>query len=186
MRPFLWTFIVLFLSAAHVITGHAQVDKLKKGDHVRIIAPSISIEQITGDVNEVTDRGIILTGSPSEISFNDIEKLEVGKKSSRILQGTLIGGATGGLLLGTISMATNEPCSDDEWCFFEFSDGEAFLLGAAVGALPGLLIGGIVGSTIEGYNWKTIQIEMSEPPVAFQHLINSSSRLPVLKLRIAF
>lgn len=176
--------ILLLLSLANITTGFAQIERLEKGDKVRIEAPTISITPITGDVNEISNQGILLYGSTDEIMFNAMDRLEVGKFKRRTLRGALIGGATGGLLLGTITMATNNPCSSDEWCFLEFSDGEAFLMGAVVVGVPGLLIGGIIGSTIEGVNWKTIRINVSDRPLAIRFM--KRAKAPGLTVKWSF
>lgn len=184
MKPLLWKFIVLFLFMAQTNTVYAQIESLSKGDHVKITAPAVSLNYITGDIKEISDRGILLYGSSDEILFNAIDRLEVGKFKRRTWRGALIGSATGGLLLGTISMAANEPCSSDEWCILDFSDGEAFLIGAVVGGVPGLLIGGIIGSTIEGVDWKPIKIEMSGHPLAIRYM--KRAHVPGLTLKWSF
>lgn len=184
MKPLLWKFIVMLLLTVHANTGYAQIERIEKGDKVRIEAPTISITPITGDVNEISNQGILLYGSSDEILFNAMDRLEVGKFKRRTWRGALIGGATGGLVIGLINLGQNDPCPINETCFFDWTDSEAFLIGAVVGGVPGLLIGGIIGSTIEGVNWKTIRINVSDRPLAIRFM--KPAKAPGLTVKWSF
>ena len=176
--------ILLFLSLANITTGFAQIERIEKGDKVRVEAPTISITPITGDVNEISNQGILLYGSSDEILFNNIDRLEVGKLKRRTWRGALIGGVSGGLVIGLISMGINDQIPSKEFLFEKLTNGEAFLIGAVAGGVLGLLIGGIIGSTIEGVNWKTIRINVSDRPLAIRFM--KPAKAPGLTVKWSF
>jgi hypothetical protein len=81
-----------------------------------------------------------------DIPFSSLEKLELNTGQNRTFGRTIpismgVLGAAGGILLA----ATVDPCSD---CFLQIgpsSRPEAFVLGAAIGAIVGIPIGGLWG-----------------------------------------
>lgn len=160
-------------------TALAQIKGVNEGDQIRITAPSISEDKITGIVIDTSLISIIRISKENyhypnpkwiDIPLVTIEQLEVWKEARRTGRGALVGAGLGGFTMGIIVMASNEPCETDEWCFIEFSNGEAFLMGTIVGILPGAFIGAIVGSTIKTEKWKRIRFEITSEPITKSYL----------------
>lgn len=173
--------------------GWAQVKRVNIGDVVRISAPSVSDSLILGSVYSITSNMIRLTTDSinhvwTDIPLDAIEQLELQKKVGKTGRGALIGAGVGGFLIGMITMASYEPCTREpgEWfgCIVEFSRGELFLLGAALGGASGALIGAVIGSFKKTLIWKEVQLEVTAVPMPRNYLKLASA--PGLTLKWSF
>ena len=81
-----------------------------------------------------------------KIPISNIQSLQFREKG-RIKKGVLWGGLIGGVALGLVTMASNEPCGGNSFCVLEFSDAEAFTIGFLGGSLGGMLVGAIISSS---------------------------------------
>lgn len=93
----------------------------------------------------ITTDSVRLAGSRVSLPLADVHQVRFESRGGPG-RGALIGGLVGGLGLGLIAAADNEPCDDADWCVMEFSDSQAFGMGFLMGALGGAVIGGIVGA----------------------------------------
>lgn len=158
-------------------TATAQIKGVKEGDQIRITAPSVSDNKITGIILNISKSMIRISNENYQypelkwidIPLESIDQLEVRKTVRKTGRGALVGAGIGGVTLGILTMASNEPCEPDEWCFIEFSDGEAFLMGAALGGLAGALTGAIVGSTIKTVGWKQVPFTITAGSISLNY-----------------
>ncbi|MFH5832672.1 hypothetical protein ACG2F4_15055 [Halalkalibaculum sp. DA3122] len=170
----------------------AQIKGVHEGDHIRITAPAVSDSIITGQVDSITQDRILVTGvySPNswtEIPINAIEQLEIRKEVRKTGRGALVGGGIGAFTIGIITLASNESCDpDDQWCTIEFSDGEAFLMGAAAGSLAGVVIGAIIGSASKGEKWERIPVEITSTPLSVRMFDRNNRHALGIKLTWSF
>lgn len=178
-------FLLLFASFSFSQV-YAQTEGVKEGDRVRVTAPTVKSGKIKGTVSSLSSE-VLLVSVKDTIIFipnESIRKLEIsdGKKRN-IGKGAIIGGISGGVFLGIVSLATNEPCKEGEWCFFEMSNREAFGFGALAGALGGGLNGAIIGTFIKTNRWKKVPVSVS-----INRIKSANSYLagePVLSIRVS-
>ena len=76
------------------------------------------------------------------IPVDNIQNLEF-RKDKNVMKGVVIGGVTGGVILGALAAIDNEYCRN---CFLSFSDAEVFTGGFILGMIPGAIIGALVGA----------------------------------------
>ena len=74
--------------------------------------------------------------------------------SKKAVRGGTVGALLGAPAIGLLALATYEPCTG--WCFGPESEGQAFALGAFVGAGMGFIIGGAIGAFTGGESWEEI------------------------------
>lgn len=171
----------------------AQIKGVNEGDLIRVTAPSVSDSLITGEVRSVTQKIVRitkerLTHSWTDIPIGDIEQLEIRRVVRKTGRGALIGGGVGAFTLGFVTLASNKHCDpDDNWCIEFFTDGEAFLVGAAIGLLPGVLIGAAIGSGTKDEKWKKIPVEITSTPLSIDmHGLQNRYAAPGIKLKWSF
>lgn len=142
---------------------NAQVVGLKKGDRVKLDAPTINSHRLVGNVTELSPSAVVLMTKYSAyvIPYASIEKLAIstGKRSrigKGILWGALIGG-TMGMSIGAVSY--KKTC--DSNCWFEgFDKIEAVAEGFVIGSVSGLVIGAIIG-TKKRDRWESIPVRLT-------------------------
>ena len=81
------------------------------------------------------------------IPFNKVESISFqrrGRFGKNVLRGALIGG----VVLGIVAVAINEPCRGSFFCV-EFSDSQVFTGGLILGGLGGAVIGGMISPLIQ-------------------------------------
>ncbi|HKK44102.1 MAG TPA: hypothetical protein VJ964_01185, partial [Balneolaceae bacterium] len=116
------------------------------------------------------------------ITLGQIKRLEVLKEVRNTGRGALIGAGTGGLTLGVIFLASYEPCGPDEWCIFDYSKGELFLMGTGFGIFTGGVIGALIGTFSKREKWKRVSLRVRNQPFKFGEI----SSAPSLSLRWFF
>lgn len=145
-------------------TAFAQVHGVDKGDRVRITAPNVQTGKIKGTVDSFSSSMLTLSSRDTTLSipFESIRTLEVSTGEKRnIGRGALIGATSGAVALGILLAATNKPCEDGDWCFFEMTDAEAFGFGALAGSLGGAVNGAIIGTFVKTDRWKKVPVRIS-------------------------
>lgn len=166
--------LIILLSSVILLANpaQAQIDSLKKGDRVKLIAPSVSGKALIGNIvmrsPSVTYLFRFRDDSTYHIPNSSIEHLSISRgKKRRTLRGAVIGAASGGLLLGIVAVATNpepDPCDEDPYFLcgaFEFSDTEAFGIGALVGGVVGAAAGAIIGTFVRADRWERVSLDIS-------------------------
>ena len=159
---YIYGFLLLILFKP--FEAFAQVEGVEIGERVRITAPTVQPGKIKGTVASFTASTMTLSLRDTTllIPYASIQKAEVmnGRKRN-IGKGALIGAASGAVALGIVSAATNKPCGDGDWCFFEMSNAEAFGFGALIGALGGAVNGAIIGTFIKTDRWEEVPVRIS-------------------------
>lgn len=161
--------MVLGLLMVVTSTGHAQIDSLKAGDRIRVSVPSYSKNRIIGTVEGISPIAIKLATQRSDkiIPRTSIERLWVSQgRKSNFAKFIVIGATVGGLIMGVSSLASNSspsPCEPNEYlCIrIEFSDGEAFVIGAIFGTLTGAVTGGVIGLLTKSDHWERKPLHVS-------------------------
>lgn len=163
----------------------AQIQGVSKGNIVRISAPTISDTLITGKVDSVGTDFVHVSQDSSGyllIPLDAVDQMQLQTIKSKTRQGALVGAAVGAMILGTMSLASNDTCGPDEWCIIQLSGGESFLVGAAVGLLPGAFIGGFIGTGMKEVTWETIDFTLSEQATAS---IRLSTEMPGITFKVS-
>lgn len=177
--------ILLVCAICLSVTTSAQIKGVIIGDSVRVTAQSLYYREITGVVTNMTGEFISISGKDQlEIPIETIQKLEIQKEVRNTGRGALIGAGVSGAIGGIIAVAGNESCEPDEWCVLEFSDGEAFLMGTAVGLLPGALVGAIIGANTKRTKWKNVPLDLKAEPISLGYL--NEPPTPGITLRWSF
>ncbi|MDR9363740.1 MAG: hypothetical protein RI575_00255 [Balneolaceae bacterium] len=145
-------------------TAVAQNTDISEGDRVKISAPSVKSVTIKGTI--LTVENSFLRVSEKDTTFNipykSIRSLRKSKgEKLAIGRGALIGGFSGALTLGLISMTSNESCEEDEWCIIEYTNAEAFGIGALIGGLGGMAAGALIGTFNTIDRWEKVPITLS-------------------------
>lgn len=117
------------------------------GTYVTTTADSMYIVQRVGDT---------LAVAIGSLDYLDVSLGRRRNVLSSVGAGTLIGGST----LALVSALSNSDsgCSSDEYCLFEFSRGDAAVLGGILGAVTGAFVGGIVGAVRHVDHWKRVPL----------------------------
>lgn len=166
---------------------HAQTEGVKEGDRIRVTAPTVESGKIKGTVSSFTSEMLMVSVKDTTLFIPNISirKLEISTGQKRNTgKGAIIGAVSGGLILGIVSVATNKPCREGDWCFFEMSDGEAFGFGALAGALGGAANGAIIGTFIKTDRWKEVPLN-----IVIKRMQSTNSYLarePVISVKISF
>lgn len=114
------------------------------------VYPNSDIPVAKGVLYQLGDSSIFLSSSPfqssptskfNEINIHDIKMVKFRRKG-RVGNKILIGAVSGFVVGGIIGLASG----DDENCFICYSPGEKALMLGTLLAIPGGLVGGIVGS----------------------------------------
>lgn len=180
-------FLFMIFSSLSISQVYAQIGGLKEGDRVRVTAPAIQTGKIKGTVSSLSPDILAVSNSDTTIFIPNtaICELEISRGKKRNTgKGAIIGAVSGAVFLGVLSVATNEPCKENEWCFIELSTGEALGFGAFLGALGGGLNGAIIGTFIKTDRWKEVPLDVSVsllPPGSTQ-----SKNIPSISVRLTF
>lgn len=176
----------------------AQNNSLKKGDIVKISVPSINKKTIIGRVimsSDIVTALRVKKDSTYYVTNSLIEHIWISEGKKRNTgKGALIGLISGGLIFGIASAATNNPqahpCKEVPSSLFcaiapEFSNSEAFAIGAVVGILGGGTVGAIIGSMLHTNRWKRVPVNISfgVQPIPKIRGVKAS---PTLSLRLMF
>lgn len=165
----LGSLLVIGLSAVVLFSAtpaQAQLEELV-GERVRLthqFSPGTRMSTTTGVLTNVSADSLILSmeGRDVEIPRTYIRRVEVSTSSRRATgYGALVGMAVGGLGLGALAVATNEPndCMDTWFCI-EFTSGQAFLIGAVPGALLGAGLGALIGHNTKADRWQAVNVDV--------------------------
>lgn len=126
------------------------LSRLNPNTRVRIrTGPTI----IEGDYTGFSDQGVLLRNAPdaSAIPLNSID--EMWKRSRSTLQGALIGGAIGAVIVATLGVAlVRGICDSPDGCRDDYPT--VILFGGAIGAAGGGLLGAGVGALVN--RWQRI------------------------------
>ena len=177
-RQFLHVLLLIVATAFYIASGvtspHAST--LSSGNLIRVKSSNFNGEFILSDVNkEYLSIRKIKGGSTKRIEISDIEKLEVSvtRSTSRgVVRGTSIG-LFGGIFLG---VGVGLVMGDDDPGFLSFSSGDKAVVLGLTSRLLGALIGGIVGATHPGAQWKPIELPIN---VSFYTLGTRETQLAV-------
>lgn len=164
--------LVLTLSST-TVWAQSAANTLSKGERVKVKAPTVKRGNLFGRVADTSPDVLTIATKDTTYRFvyKSIEKLSVydGKKRSTG-KGMLWGAAAGALVLGTVAVATNDngenTCDENPGWFcggniIQFSDTEAFVIGAAAGGLLGAVAGGVVGVFIRSPRWKEVPVDVA-------------------------
>ncbi len=105
-----------------------------------------------------------------------------------MFQSTLVGARVGGGVIGLFALLAfgkQKSCPPGEWfCNDSTPNGEVFLKGFQVGAIPGFVIGAFVGALRREQMWNEIPLELTAIPVT---QFNTSERYsPGMRLKLTF
>lgn len=118
----------------------AALARLQPGKGIRLHTAGLG--RLEGKFASLTDSTVTLGMAPGEmkVALAGIDSL--WQRGSATGSGALLGGLTGGILLGGLGVAV---CSD-----YDCSGGQvgAFAVGALVGFAGGAVVGGLIGATI--------------------------------------
>jgi hypothetical protein len=156
------TLALLFLWAPSVAAQ--GIERLERGDSVRLTAPVLADTVITGEVYHVDPGAILITQADTQalrtVRIRDIQTLErqmKGPTASGVLGG-LVGGAALGA--GVSALALGEA---EGWEGL----GHVLLIGGA--GIGGAVIGYFVGSALSwDARWYEVELPPAEPMVAVQ------------------
>jgi hypothetical protein len=136
--------LVLALAWLSSVAAEAHADEvgaLPSGTLVRVTAPDVSSGRLTGTLAGATEREIVLALSASErrvIPRSAVTRLEWSPGHSRHpIAGAVVGAVLGGAFFAAASMLACDAAS----CSPSM---EAFVAGAALGALPGAGVGALI------------------------------------------
>lgn len=179
-------FAVLFIFLTFQ-TAEAQIEGVKEGDRVKIRAPIVTTGNIIGTVSKLENSFLTVAQTDTTLTFDysDIKSLKVSKgEKLAIGKGALIGGLSGALTVGMISLASNESCDEDEWCLIEFTGPEAFGVGALIGGLGGMAAGAFIGAFITIDRWEKVPVAISMNPYGSRYRI--ADNRAILSIKIIF
>ncbi len=188
--PRLWIvdLVVLFVMFTLSKITFAQVNTLKKGDRIKLSAPSVSKKPLVGTFMTRSNTLTVLYRSKDDSTYYIINTLidriyiSSGKKRNTG-RGALIGAVSGGLILGITASVTNSEIETK--IDPDISGGfEYVVVGAAIGILGGGAVGAIIGAINQTEQWERmpVQISMGITPThkkeyAFSPML--SLRLPI-------
>ena len=149
----------------------AQAPAAVPGDSLKVTARAIgmfdrpgALVSVVGD--SLTFRDASSATQPVTIPLSAVDKLEVnfGNKppTHAFVRGLLVGGGIGaavGAIAGAVSYKPPPACQGPSFCIGLYgSQSDATIAGAAVGAVSGMLVGGILGATvIHKSNYRTVK-----------------------------
>src|SRR5262245_47512580 len=158
----------LLAAAPGLARGDDRIDGVGPvvvGSRVRLQAPSVLEGRIEGLVLDADDH-VLLVGSdhgpPLRIPRDAVARLEVSTgRRGHAVQGTLIGGAIGGLAFGVID--------EDEYCVEYYDPTEtcpnrAQMIG--IGIIGGAAWGLLIGHLVKGDRWSKVPLERVQVSLA--------------------
>lgn len=169
-------------------TAVAQIESVKEGDRVKISAPVVKSTTIIGTVSTLENSFLTVAEKDTIfiVDYGSIRSLKVSKGDKLAIgKGALIGGVSGALTVGMISLASNESCDEDEeWCLIEFTGPQAFGIGALLGGLGGFAAGAFIGAFITIDRWEKVPVSVSMNPYPLNYFL--SDNRAGLSLKITF
>jgi hypothetical protein len=158
------TLVVLAAPAGAQVPGQAGAPAgaaVVAGDWIRARHQQNRIEgrvvRFDGDILVLAKDGAGDTLTLARSAFTDLE-VSVGRRRNT-LRGMGLGTLIGGTAVGLLAVAAYEPCAS---CFIApGSAGEAGLWGFVVGAVPGFVIGGILGVASSRHVWQRTSLPLS-------------------------
>ena len=143
----------------------AQDRPISPGDTIRVTYFDIVSTRISGELQDISGDSLYLAQKDSTRSFALSSLRRVDVSTGRRTwggRGAAIGAVTGGLLFGVIMMGSDGSSGDIEL----FTSGESFLIGFGVGAAGGALAGLIIGGLTETHRWEKVPLEVGLEPVS--------------------
>jgi hypothetical protein len=148
------------------VTGWSQSRAVVPGDTIRVTYTNIVTSRTIGKLKHISDDSLFLAHKDSTRSFarSSIHRIDVSTgRRTWGGRGAAIGAVTGGLLFGVAMMG-----SDGSGDFELFTSGESFLIGFGVGAAGGAVIGLIIGGLTETHQWEKVPLELGIEPISFR------------------
>ncbi len=146
--------LVLATPAAIAFGEDAAAGPLLEGDRVRLAAPSVGPKRVVGQVLATREEGLRLRledGREVEVPLADIRHLEVARgRRSKTVEGAAIGALTGAVVLVAALIADRGVCDED------LGGCKAYGTVAVMGAIPGTLLGALIGSQVKTDRWKRV------------------------------
>ena len=157
--------LLVLVAAAPTAILQAQSNPVypDRGSRVRVSLAGGA--PLMGEVAAVCDGGLVLRseGGIVMVPRTSIRRLDLShgirRNTSRGIQGGLLVGAAPGAVVGALAWADEEP---NGW----FNLGVAWVpLSTALLALPGGVVGGIIGAGSRSEHWARVPLEYGWPPV---------------------
>lgn len=142
---------------------YAQIAGLKKGDRVKLDAPTVNTHRLVGNVTELSSSAVVLMTKDSAyvIPYASIEKLAISTgKRSRVGKGILWGALIGGPLGMIIAEGSYRGCNSNFGLLESFEKFDAIVKGYAVGSVSGLVIGAIIGAKVTD-PWESMPVRLT-------------------------
>lgn len=165
------------------ITVFGQNLNLKEGDRVKIKTTVPDMKKVTGTVYHLNASELYIHSSNQDyrIPVHSVRRAFVSQGRKRnSFKGMLIGGVSGGLLLGAAASFAYEKCDEELFCLYD--DKTAIIIS---NTLAGALIGGgtgfIAGTFIKTDRWILVR-RASGRSISF----NQHTQLPVWSLSVSF
>lgn len=156
MRSAVLTVAALLLTPFGAVSSQAV--QPKSGDRIRVTYAPNSLDNQTARVLSVRNDTLFLQVVPAEtlvVALSGVTRLEVSTARRRHTgQGAALGaviGFTSGALMGAAS-------GDEPPGWFSFTAGEKALMFGVGLAIPGLVIGALVGSQIVSDRWTSVPL----------------------------
>ena len=84
--------------------------------------------------------------------------VSVGRRRNTV-RGMVLGSLIGGTAMALVAAAMHEPCTTS-YCF-DYGIGVEVLAGFGLGAVPGLVVGGLIGRTSRRHVWQCTSLPLS-------------------------
>jgi len=127
---------------------------LLEGDRVRLEAPSMGPKRVVGQVLATREDRLRLRledGREAEVTLADIRRLEVARGlRSETVEGAAIGALAGAAVLLGVLIADRGVCDED------LGGCRAYGTVAWIGAIPGTLLGAVIGSQVKTDRWERV------------------------------
>lgn len=148
--------LVLATPSAIALGEDATAGHGLEGDRVRLEAPSLGPKRVVGQVLATREDGLRLRledGREVEVTVADIRQLEVARGlRSKTAEGAAIGALTGAAVLLGALIADRGVCDED------LGGCKAYRTVAVIGAIPGTLLGALIGSQIKTDRWERVPL----------------------------
>ncbi|MDP2496750.1 MAG: hypothetical protein Q8W44_02040 [Candidatus Palauibacterales bacterium] len=155
---------VLFAAATwNAETLHGQQDSaatIEAGDRVRVWQPQAGIRGEEFTLESWTDDSLVVlssgSGAATHLSKRNIEQLKKRRaEGSHLWDGVLIGSGVG---LVADAVWTTALCSSIDHAIHVSCVTYAPMFLSVVTVLPGAIAGGLIGATVENYEWISVDI----------------------------